>query len=58
MNGPFTFLFAAASGIVRTIVLNVKNHSNYVAVDDVIKSMIIASWKHGTQSDLYKRLSS
>jgi len=53
MNGPFTFLFAAGSGIIRSTFINIKNHIDYVAVDDVIKSMLIASWKHGTQKNWY-----
>ena len=53
MNGPFTLIYAAACGIIRSLILNLNSHFDYVPVDDVIKSMVIASWKHGIVKDLY-----
>ncbi|XP_074041929.1 putative fatty acyl-CoA reductase CG5065 isoform X3 [Leptinotarsa decemlineata] len=48
-NGPFGFNVAGAKGLLKTVYCDPDVKLDYVYVDNVVKSMIVASWKKATE---------
>ncbi|XP_074041928.1 putative fatty acyl-CoA reductase CG5065 isoform X2 [Leptinotarsa decemlineata] len=51
-NGPFGFNVAGAKGLLKTVYCDPDVKLDYVYVDNVVKSMIVASWKKATEKQI------
>ncbi|XP_025834434.1 putative fatty acyl-CoA reductase CG5065 [Agrilus planipennis] len=49
LNGPVGILVGAGKGVIRTMLVNVNNHAEFIPVDIAINGILVGAWYRGTR---------